>query len=946
LIQRDQLDNMDAARDTLQKILEDGDDEETLLLLAEDAESREEYNEAVALLRRLGSSGGDSAKKAEARLREARLLDDRLDDQEGAIATYEKLLADVDPKHRGALRAIADLEERRDNPKNAAAALERELAISEGADKVEVARRLTELYTRLDDAKASAAALEVIVDAVEDDVSSLDRLIELREQLEDWSRVAELLAKRLENEGDIAEAGQLARRLASVLHEKLSRGDEGMAALEGPADAGDERCREAYVTLGDSLNRGGLVATKLLAWNEGRGASAARTAALRGALTRFLGVGRDVDAVKVALELVRSKSADAEVAGELEKAALRAKDVDALQTAHDLIARDITGPERADELIRQAEVLVQVGIDPAEALQHGEIGLASVPPDQAEPLLRRLASIAPSAGQTIDLYERQVGRAKAPADRLRALARAAQIAAEKGAIERARGFFEIALAGGVSDDALSSLEDAARDADGEGVEMRRTLAQALSAGGQGSRDGGRTRAALLRRAAVIAHRVLNDVDQAFVWLGDATIAHVDASSLDALDALGAEVGEMVRVETVLTRALGEVFDGPLVRQLLARRANLRKSKLDNKIGAAQDLKKLHDLSPSDLGVMDELAALLTELGDFRGMVQLLEDQILRSKDQTLRADIARKVATLWEERLGDAREAADAWRRVLRMKPGDADAQAGLERAKSNQLRKADGPATAPISIAATSLTPPSSPPPAPASAKPASSGARTGSAPPPPPSKPPPPPRSARPGSGPPPPPPGGSGLPKPPPPPPRTGSLNVGALPPPPSSVGKLAVPPPPPSSGAKVPPPPPRSAPPLPPRSAGGSPPLPLPVKPARPAVVFPGPNEEQTISAPGTSQAIARASVLADVPTITEKPEPAELAEPVAAPVAPPGAPLETVDDEVTRVGAPVSSFHSEEEEIAAVDDEELLDAGEVESLDDDSDEPTPPHGTKR
>lgn len=79
------------------------------------------------------------------------------------------------------------------------------------------------------------------------------------------------------------------------------------------------------------------------------------------------------------------------------------------------------------------------------------------------------------------------------------------------------------------------------------------------------------------------------------------------------------------------------------------------------------------------------------------------------------------------------------------------------------------------------------------------------------------------------------------------------------------------------------------------------------------------------------------------------EPAEpvAAEPAAPVPAPPAAPLETVDDEVTRVGAPVSSsFHSEEEEIAAVDDEELLDAGEVESLDDDSDEPTPPHGTKR
>src|SRR5262245_10379978 len=54
----------------------------------------------------------------------------------------------------------------------------------------------------------------------------------------------------------------------------------------------------------------------------------------------------------------------------------------------------------------------------------------------------------------------------------------------------------------------------------------------------------------------------------------------------------------------------------------------------------------------------------------------------------MRAELARKVATIWEEDLGDAREAADAWRRVLRMKAGDPDATAGLERAKSGKLNR------------------------------------------------------------------------------------------------------------------------------------------------------------------------------------------------------------------------------------------------------------------
>ena len=51
-------------------------------------------------------------------------------------------------------------------------------------------------------------------------------------------------------------------------------------------------------------------------------------------------------------------------------------------------------------------------------------------------------------------------------------------------------------------------------------------------------------------------------------------------------------------------------------------------------------------------------------------------------------EVARKVARIWEEQIGDAREAADAWRRVLRMKSGDKEATEGLDRAKSGKLKQ------------------------------------------------------------------------------------------------------------------------------------------------------------------------------------------------------------------------------------------------------------------
>jgi tetratricopeptide (TPR) repeat protein len=415
-----------------------------------------------------------------------------------------------------------------------------------------------------------------------------------------------------------------------------------------------------------------------------------RYAALRGAFDRFLEVGREADAAGVAKELARTRTTDPGFAQELERIAVNLKDLDALAIAHDMLVQELSGPARGEEMVRQAEVLLEAGVDSDDALRHGEQGLTSVAPGEVEQLLARLAQLATGASQMIDLYERQVTRCKAPADRLRALARAAEVAADYDELPRARSFFDLALGGGLQPETLTVLESAAfrSDAERSDTKLTRILADALAAGGRGLRDGGRTHSALLRRAAKLAYEKLDDVESAFRWLGDALVTHVDDDGLDALERLADAMGEPERIEHVLTRALEEVFDGPLVRKLLARRAKVRRERLGDKPGAAQDLKKLHDLLPSDAKVMEELSELYTELGDYRGMVQLYEDQILRGKDPAARAELARKVARLWEEELEDPREAADAWRRVLRMKNGDPEATEGLERAKGRMLHR------------------------------------------------------------------------------------------------------------------------------------------------------------------------------------------------------------------------------------------------------------------
>jgi tetratricopeptide (TPR) repeat protein len=668
-MQRDRLGDGDAARETLLALLEDGDDVDALVWLADDAEKRGDASAAPISSDAFPKAATDPEQRPFVLLREAGLYAGALSDPEAAIARYERVLDDLDPNHDEALAKIAELYEGTDQPGPAAAALERRLkANADNTVKLEVANKLADLYEGpLDDPKSAVRALDVIRGLDPEDFSAVQRLAELCEKLEDWPRVADHLAELMEVEGDEEEVSRMTRRRAEILHQKVGKGDEALAALLEVADRGDVPCRDEYVALGDELGWKGVVAVKLVEWNIATPASPKRTEALRGAFDRFLQVERKADAAAVGREVARAKGTDAEFAERLEKLAVELKDLDTLAVAHDLLVQDRTGPGRAAEFVRQAEVLLESGVEPAQAVQHGEQALTSVAPNEVEPLLERLAKLTTDSALIIEIYERQVTRCKNPADKLAALARAARVAAAQNDYERARGFFDLVLGAGAPEEAIELLENAARTSDVERAtdKLRRVLAEALAAGGQGARDGGRTRSAMLGRAARIAFEDLGDREQAFVWIGDAVVAHVGDERLEQLEVFAAQVGDLKRAETVIGRALEEVFDGPLVRKLLARRAGIRREQLGDRPGAAADLRRLHDLSPCDAAVVDQL--LLTLYTELQTAVAWCSST--RTKSSAARIRAARRARAqgraLWEEKLDDPREAADAWRRVL-----------------------------------------------------------------------------------------------------------------------------------------------------------------------------------------------------------------------------------------------------------------------------------------
>jgi tetratricopeptide (TPR) repeat protein len=692
LFKRDRLLDPDGARALLLRVVEGGDDPEALALLADDAVAREDHAAALELLARIERTTEHRAEKIVAALRQASIQADRRSDVDAALAIYARVL-ELDDRCREALQAIADLQEGRQRYPEAADALERDLELAApGEEKAAIARRLGEIYIeQTRELGKSLAAYEVVVREDPEDFAALQKLRELSERAAKWPRVVELLDAQIEVEGDDDEIAILTARRAEILADHLGRVDDALRSLAELAAAGSSVAREVAIGIADRHGADDAVAGMILSWARATG-GAEGLRLLGMAFDRFLAAGAKDRALEIAADILRSpRGKDLAFLEGVEPLAVEARQVELVLEIHDRRAAIASGPARGEELVRQAEVRAALGIDPQEALEHGELGLATIPPADAEPFLDRLAAIATAPLAAIEIYERYVGRAKAPTDRAAAIVRAygqAIARADGGAlvVEKARELAEAALAISSEIDPIDALWSVADRIDREQgrVDHRRALVAVVAGSTAGPRDGGKTRAANLRRLADRVRSELDDPEGALELLTQSLIVHVDQAALDAVEEAAGD--DPSRAEAILSRALEEVFDGPLVRQLLSRRATLREERLGDVDGALRDLKKLHELAPADAGITERYRALLTSANDYRGLIQLHEDQILRSKDQALRADHARAIARLWEERLGDAREAADAWRRVLRLKPQDPEATEGLDRAKRNKL--------------------------------------------------------------------------------------------------------------------------------------------------------------------------------------------------------------------------------------------------------------------
>jgi tetratricopeptide (TPR) repeat protein len=223
--------------------------------LYEKTQRDEELAELLSSQIDAARSRGDAHAELRFQVRLGEIYETRLNDRARAIETYQSVL-ERDPGHRGALECVARLSASEGKLEQAAGALDKLLATSNGAEAVRLALSLADVEEQLGAKDKAALALERGLTADERNQDVRERLRKLYETTEAWDKLAGLIARDAELATGADAMVKLLRQAARIQAEK--RSDHGAAAeLLDRASQIKPDDRELLLDLCDEYNASG-----------------------------------------------------------------------------------------------------------------------------------------------------------------------------------------------------------------------------------------------------------------------------------------------------------------------------------------------------------------------------------------------------------------------------------------------------------------------------------------------------------------------------------------------------------------------------------------------------------------------------------------------------------------------------------------------------------------
>ncbi|MDD9934385.1 MAG: hypothetical protein OXT09_12320, partial [Myxococcales bacterium] len=688
----DYLEDDDGAAESWQQVLGVEEDEEGLRFLKDRAVRQDDHAGLAGLLGRLAAKVESTEEQRDFLFDRAVVLHEKLDSSAEAAAALKRIVEELDPDFVPAIEELATVCEATGDQEGLATALERQLALGEGDDRLGLARRLSDLAEHeLKQALRAIAALQVWAEEDSRNPEPHRRLRDLLEAEEQWEALVTTLdaLSDWEDEFEAREDATIAAALAAFEH--LADADGAWKRLLPLVEDRHEQAEEALHQVAKGSGRQAHLAALYV-----RLAQETEQTELQGIYWRSASevyeheLGQPDQAFEAALRMLATDLHSPAFLEIVDRLALETSAFPRLAQVYDRLLKLTDDGDAKVELLRRHAALLDEP-QPSEALDR-VLRACGLAPQDEDLLVRaeKLAQRTKRSEEMLVVYDRRCAKSDDAPDKVRLMIRAARLS-DSALHDRTRadGYLKSALGASLeSPELAASVEQAAAELDETrpeaGTEQsRRALVQSHAEIAQ--KVAPEVAAGLMMRGAELLEE-LGDPRAAFDVLrqGNGLLPAHD-ELWERLVGAGKALGRLDAVDAHLARLIDDAIDSDTTVALLRRRGELLEGVLDRMRDAAAVYDKILQLRPSDEDAAGKLRASLRESGRFQDLLVAINKQLQRTGEPSERLSLLEEIAQTWERDLRNRWEALDAWRAVLGQDPEHEEALAAVERLEAGR---------------------------------------------------------------------------------------------------------------------------------------------------------------------------------------------------------------------------------------------------------------------
>ncbi len=679
------------------------------------AKKLDAWQEVIELYEKGLPNTDDPLLQRELHFRVAQLYQHQITDIDKAIAAYDQVLA-LNDSDREALAALQTLHLERQEWEPLVRVLRLEANTEMGDARVDLLRRVATIQDlQLEDATNAIDSYREILENIDGDPESLAALERLYTQTEDWNNLIQTFADRSRLTDDPIQRRKLFFQMAETYEVMLEEPDEAIMLYHQALDldATDAEALEALDRLYAEQERHADLAEILT-----RKLDLSTDDDTRNLLEFRLGQLHQVHLLNVdhAIELYRNilerdphhQPATEALTGLLLDESYRLAACQVLEPIYEttqawaklvevleLELLDIQDPPGQVEILRRVATLHQTRLSSVEgAFQAWARAMRVEPCQEFKRFLEDLTTITGDYQLLVDEYKEVIANIFDPEQRVELTNRIAELSRDQlDNIKEAEHFYQESLATlEDNNEALKALEDLYfRNARWQ--DLLTILEKQLDA----SFDPDLRRVTLFRMAQ-IQEEMMEDLDAAIqTYLRILEAEPTDSQAITAIKRLYRTEERWLDLVELLLREQGFTNTAEELLQVKFELGHVYMDKVAEDAQAVETFREILEVERDHTGAIEALERLFDEGRETQAVAAVLEplyrdfklwEKLIRSLESRLestddpydRGLLLSEIATTWEERLGDWRNAFSTYGRLFLENPGHTDHQRNLER--------------------------------------------------------------------------------------------------------------------------------------------------------------------------------------------------------------------------------------------------------------------------